>query len=266
MSNSTDPDTMVAVQTWIDGTTGVAEIARPEKFNCLSTEVWQGLEAALASFENDATVRAMLIVSKGKQFCTGADLDEVLEVRKNAQRLSEFLGLGNQVIQRLAESPLPIVCAVQGLALAGGIELVLACDVVFAGKSARFGDQHAQFGLVPGWGGSQRLTRTIGLRRALDLFYTARWLDAQTALDYGLVNYLVDRAELRPAALEYCYDLGKRSRGGLATMKRLAREGMEMALYDGVAMEHATVTQVLLEADASEGLAAFQERRDPIFP
>ena len=168
--------------------------------------------------------------------------------------------------QCMGESPLPIVCAVQGLALAGGIELVLACDVVFAGSKAQFGDQHAQFGLVPGWGGSQRLTRTIGLRRALDLFFTARWLDAEAALDIGLVNYVVKTEELRPAALAYCNDLGKRSRGGLAAMKSLARKGVEMELFEGVAMEHATTTDLLLEADASEGLAAFQERREPRFP
>ena len=266
MSQPAKSDSSAAVQIWTDGTAGVAEISRPEKFNCLSTEVWTGLEAALVAFERAPAVRSMLIVSRGKQFCTGADLDEVLEARKDAQNLSRFLALGNRVIQRLAESPLPVVCGVQGLALAGGIELVLACDVVFAGKSARFGDQHAQFGLVPGWGGSQRLTRTIGLRRALDLFYTARWLDAPSALDYGLVNYLVEDEELRAAALDYCRDLGKRSRSGLATMKRLARQGVEMPLYDGVAMEQATVTQALLEADAEEGLTAFQERRDPIFP
>ena len=107
--------------------------------------------------------------------------------------LRDFLALGHSVLDRIEASPLPVVAAVQGLCLAGGIELALACDVVFAAEDARFGDQHAAFGLIPGWGGSQRLTRAVGLRRALDLMYSARWLDAAHGACSGALSIISRR-------------------------------------------------------------------------
>jgi enoyl-CoA hydratase len=160
---------------------------------------------------------------------------------------------------------LPVVAAVHGLALAGGLEIMLACDVVFAGTGARFGDQHAQYGLVPGGGGSQRLPRIVGLRRALDLMYTNRWLDAQEAERWGLVNYVVADDELFDQALAYCEDLATKSRSGLAAMKRMSRQGLEGSLDAGLTLEAREVVDALLSDDTAEGLAAFQERRPPEF-
>jgi enoyl-CoA hydratase len=145
------------------------------------------------------------------------------------------------------------------------MELLLASDVVFAGRTARFGDQHGEFGLVPGWGGSQRLPRIVGLRRALDLFLTARWIDADEALAWGLVNYVVEDADLRKSALRYCHKLATRSRTGLAAMKQLARRGIDRSLNDGLALEVEIATEALVGCDVAEGLAAFQERRKPNF-
>ena len=150
-------------------------------------------------------------------------------------------------------------------ASAGGLELMLACDVAFAARDARFGDQHAQFGLVPGWGGSQRLPRLVGLRRALDLFYSARWIDAETALQWGLVNQVVEPERLWADALAYCKAIGTRSRGGLATMKRLARAGLDETLDAGLSIEESQAPSVILGADVGEGLEAFLARRKPNF-
>ena len=155
--------------------------------------------------------------------------------------------LGHAVLRRFEASTLPVVAACQGLCLAGGLELMLACDVVFAARDARFGDQHAQFGLVPGWGGSQRLPRLVGLRRALDLFYSARWIDAETALQWGLVNHVVAPEALAAEALAYCKAIGARSRGGLATMKRLARVGLEGTLDAGLSIEESQAPGAILE-------------------
>jgi enoyl-CoA hydratase len=160
---------------------------------------------------------------------------------------------------------LPVVAACQGLALAGGSELMLACDVIFAASDFRVGDQHAQYGLVPGWGGSQRFPRAVGLRRGLDMFFSARWIDAQTALQWGLVNYVVEGDKLNEAALEYCTKLATRSRIGIATMKRLARQGVDGTLADGLKFEEDVVTRELMNDDVSEGLAAFEARRAPVF-
>jgi enoyl-CoA hydratase len=250
----------------VSGAVGIIELARPEKFNCLSLAVYTALDAALAGFEKAGSgVRAILIRAQGKHFCTGADLDEVKALRQDADRLAYFINFGHDVLRRFEASPLPVVAACQGLTLAGGIELMLSCDVVFAAKDARFGDQHAQFGLVPGWGGSQRLPRIAGLRRSLDLLFSARWLEAEVAQQWGLVNYLCDADKLHAEALEYCNTLAQRSRVGLATMKRLAREGMEKPLADALTMEAGIACAALRDDDVSEGLAAFEARRKPVF-
>jgi enoyl-CoA hydratase len=245
---------------------GVIELARPDRFNCLSMAAYRAIDAALDDFEPAGSgVRALLIRAQGKHFCTGADLDEVKALRSDAQQMAEFIALGHRVLQRLEASELPVVAACQGLVLAGGSELMLACDVVLAASDFRIGDQHAQYGLIPGWGGSQRLPRIVGLRRALDLFFSARWIDAPTALQWGLVNQVVDAGALADTSLAYCAKLATRSREGLATMKRLARRGLELPLAEGLALEQDLAVPALLGGDVGEGLAAFEERRTPQF-
>ena len=248
-----------------DGPVGIVELARPEKFNSLSMAMTEGLQLVLDDFEAPGSgIRAVLVCAQGENFCTGADLDEVLALRADAEHVRRFIGPAHRALRRFETSPLPVVAACQGLALAGGLELMMACDVVFCAADARFGDQHAQYGLLPGFGGSQRLPRLVGIRRALDLFFSARWIDAETALQWGLVNQVVAPEALADAALDYCRMLATRSRHGLATMKRLARAGLEGSLNAGLALEEAEVVDGLLHDDASQGLAAFGARRVPL--
>ncbi|WP_418319800.1 enoyl-CoA hydratase/isomerase family protein [Piscinibacter sakaiensis] len=248
------------------GAVGVIELARPDKFNCLSMTVHEAIAGALDEFEAAGSgVRAVLIRAQGKNFCTGADLEEVEGLRGDADKVDRFLALGHKILSRFEASELPVVAACQGLALAGGSELMLACDVIFASSDFRIGDQHAQYGLVPGWGGSQRFPRMVGLRRGLDMLFSARWIDAQTALQWGLINYVVEPDKLGEASLEYCAKLATRSRVGLATMKRLARQGMGRSLEEGLQLEVNVVARELMGEDVSEGLAAFRARRPPVF-
>jgi enoyl-CoA hydratase len=261
MNDSTSPLKVSQV-----GAVGILELARPDKFNCLSSALFRAIDAALTRFEAEGSgVRALLICAQGAHFCTGADLDEVQGLRPDLQALSGMLAAGHDVLRRLEASPLPVVAACQGLALAGGLELMLACDVVFAARDARFGDQHAQFGLVPGWSGSQRLPRLVGLRRAMDLFLSARWLSADEAQQWGLVNHVCDGDKLAAEAMAYCQKLATRSRGGLALMKKLARQGLQGSLATGLALEEELAPPALQAADVTEGLAAFQARRKPQF-
>jgi len=247
------------------GPVGIIELNRPEKFNCLSVGIKNALPGAIKSLEEPGSgTRVILLRAKGKHFCTGADLDDIKAIRSDRAGLADMVR-GARVLELFEASELPVVASVHGMCLAGGLELMLACDVVFAASDARFGDQHAQFGLVPGWGGSQRLPRIIGLRRAMDLFYSARWVDAQTALQFGLVNHVVDPERLQEAALEYCQTLAERSRGGMAAMKRLARRGLDMEWTEALRFEEEVVVDVLMQEDTTEGLNAFQERRKPVF-
>jgi len=244
---------------------GIIELARPAKFNCLNRAVADGIAAALDQFEAAGDVRAILIRAQGKHFCTGADLDEVMGLRKDKAAFGAFIARGHEVLDRLEASGFPVIAAVQGLCLAGGLELMMAADVAFAAEGARFGDQHAEYGLVPGWGSSQRLPRLIGLRRAMDLFYSHRWIDAETALDWGLVNNSPADEALDDAARAYCPPLTQKPRPGLAAMKRLARDGIDMSLTDGLALERDLAVDCLTGPEADEGLAAFRERRKPNF-
>jgi enoyl-CoA hydratase/carnithine racemase len=249
----------------VEGGVGIARLNRPEKFNCLSAGVVAGLNAALDRCEADRQVRALVICGEGKNFSTGADLDEVLEARKDKAQLEAFIASGHSMLCRLEASPLPVLAAVHGLALAGGLELAMAADIVFADPAARLGCQHARYGLLPGWGGTQRLPRRVGLSRALELMYSARWLPADEALAWGLVNHVSPAGGVRSAALDFARDLARKSRTGLAAMKRLARQGLEGPLAAGLALERAEVVDGLRSADVSEGLAAFMARREPDF-
>jgi enoyl-CoA hydratase/carnithine racemase len=245
--------------------TGVVELARPNVFNCLSIEMFDEIGRALREYEQDPSMRALLIQAQGKHFCTGADLAQFKAKRASRAELDEFLQSGHVILRALEGSRLPVIAAVRGLCLAGGLELVLACDVVFADRSARFGDQHAQFGLAPGWGGSQRLPRAIGLRRAMDLFFSARWIDAETASSWGLVNYVSAEGAASRDALDYCAKLSERSADGLALMKRLARRGLDLGLGDALPMAMAEVAEPLRSAQVGEGIAAFEQKRKPNF-
>lgn len=255
----------IPVNVGAEGSVGIIELARPDKFNCLSLEVHECISRARQTFEADRDIRSILICAQGKHFCTGADLTEVKSKMSDAQALDHFIAFGMEGLRKLEQSRLPVVVAVQGLCLAGGLELMLSCDVCFAAESAQFGDQHAKYGLIPGWGGSQRLTRVVGLRRALDLMFSARWLKADEAKQAGLVNYVVPDEELRQAALDYCLKIATRSRPGIAEMKRLAREGADMSLDQQMRLERDAAVRALRSEDVAEGLDAFANRRAPAF-
>ncbi|MEM7504741.1 MAG: enoyl-CoA hydratase/isomerase family protein [Pseudomonadota bacterium] len=249
----------------VEGNIGVLELNRPDKFNCISRALVKSLNEGMDALERNPDVRAVVVHGAGKVFCTGADLTEILETREDSAALHELLDDLLQGLRRFETSPLPVIAAVHGLVLAGGLEIVMSCDIVFAARSAKLGDQHAQYGLVPGGGNSQRLTRILGRRRALDLMFTARWLEAEEACDWGLVNYVCDDDKLLDDAKAYAGKLAALSSEGLAMMKQMTDQGLDMSLPDGLALEIRMAAEGLRSADSSEGLNAFQERRAPQF-
>ncbi|MGF7160362.1 enoyl-CoA hydratase [Rhodoligotrophos appendicifer] len=244
---------------------GLITLARPDKLNCLSSAMLEGLAAALDRFEAEPAVRAILICAQGKHFCAGADLEEVKGLRQDPVALEAFFRRGHELLCRFEASDLPVVAAVQGACLAGGLELVLASDVVFAAETASFGDQHAQYGLFPGWGATQRLPRLIGMRRALDLMFTAGRLDARKAESWGLVNHVTDADKLQAEAMAYCAGFSHRSRSAIAAMKRVSRTGAEGTLTDGLESEIKAALTLVMGDDVGEGIRAFEDRRAPQF-
>lgn len=248
-----------------EGGVGIIELARPNKLNCISEGVLRTVLYAVQKFEADPTVKALLICGRGKNFCAGADLAEVKALRSSPAALRQFLELGNHTLDFIESLGKPVVAAVQGFCLAGGFELALACDVVFAAESARFGDQHAEFGLYPGWGGARRMAQVLGPKRSFDLMASARRIDANEAAAWGLVSRVVPDEQLSEVATEYCRELTKKSSAGLREMKRATLRAMYQSGDKNEGSDIEAGVKIILSDDASEGIAAFEEKRPPLF-
>ncbi|MCB1476669.1 MAG: enoyl-CoA hydratase/isomerase family protein [Rhodobiaceae bacterium] len=241
---------------------------RPEAMNAMSPRQAADLNAALDAVEADRDFRCVVITGTGRAFCAGADLKEVKALGEGEDReraRKAFLDFTRSVLRRIELFPMPVIAAVNGLALAGGLEVVLVCDLVIAAEEAKLGDQHAQFGLLPGWGGSVRLPRKIGVNRAKELMFTARHVPARTMMEWGLVNQVVPLAELETATAALAAGLEDKSPLGLAAMKRMADDGMEQPLEVALRYETAIVDGFQDSHDRQEGLRAFAEKRKPQF-
>ena len=241
---------------------------RPAALNSLSLALAEELAAAIEAAEADATVRACILTGAGRAFYAGADLLAIGDGTGGqtlAERLNLFLPPLGQAFNRIETSRLPIIAAVNGLTLAGGLELVLCCDLVIAAHPARFGDAHANYGLLPGGGGSVRLPRKIGEARAKHLMMTGGTISAAEMKEAGLVTQLVAPEDLIAAAQALVESLAEKSRPGLAYMKQLVRAAQDSSLEVGLRQELETMAAYALSNDIVEGLAAFREKRKPDF-
>lgn len=246
---------------------GIARVTlnRPDRLNAISPELLQDLDRACDAMEADAAVRVVTLTAAGRTFCAGADLRTVRELSPDPQRWSAFMGLWHRVFDRIEALPLPVIAGVHGLALAGGLELLLVADLVVADEGARLGDQHANFGLVAGGGGSQRLPRLVGARRAKELMMLGGWLTAADALAWGLVNRVVPAGTVANAVEEMAGTLAAGSGSANRTVKTLVNRAFDTDLAEGLALERRLVAQHMRSADAAEGLRAFAEKRKPVF-
>ena len=246
---------------------GIARVAlnRPAQLNAISPALLEDLDRVCAAVEDDAGVRTVTLTAAGRAFCAGADLKAVQSLVPDTQRWNGFMRLWHGVFNRIEALPVPVVAGVQGLALAGGLELILVADLVVMDATARLGDQHANFGLIAGGGGSQRLPRLIGARRAKELMLLGGWLDAEQALAWGLVNKVVPAGQVPAAVEEMARALADKSVGAARTVKRLVAEALDVALADGLETELRLAGEHMRSADAAEGLAAFAAKRTPVF-
>lgn len=246
---------------------GVARITlhRPDRLNAISPELLRDLDRACAAVEGDAGARVVTLTAAGRAFCAGADLRAVRELSPDPERWAAFTHLWHRVFDRIEALPVPVIAGVHGLALAGGLELVLVADLVVADEAARLGDQHANFGLVAGGGGSQRLPRLIGARRAKELMLLGGWLTAPEALAWGLVNRVVPAGTVAPAVEELATALAAGSGSANRTVKALVARAFDTELAEGLELERRLVAEHMRSADAAEGLRAFAEKRKPVF-
>ena len=246
---------------------GIARVVlnRPAQLNAISPELLADLDRVCEAIEGDRAVRAATLTAAGRAFCAGADLRAVQATVGDPERWAAFMALWHRVFDRIEALPVPVVAGVHGLALAGGLELVLVADLVVMDETARLGDQHANFGLIAGGGGSQRLPRLIGARRAKELMLLGGWVDAAQALHWGLVNRVAPAGQVAAAVEALARELAAKSAAASRTAKRLVDEGLDLTLAEGLALERRLAGEHMRGADAAEGLRAFAEKRAPVF-
>ena len=248
-----------------DGAVARFVLNRPAQLNAVSPDLLEDLDRACAAVEGDPTVAVVTLTAAGRAFCAGADLRVVQQLAPDPVRWREFMARWRQVYDRVERLPVPVIAGVHGLALAGGLELTLVCDLVVADEAARLGDQHANFGLVAGGGGSQRLPRLIGARHAKELMLLGGWLSAQEALAWGLVNRVVPAGTVAAAVDEMAAALAAGSGSANRTVKALVARAFDTELAAGLELERRLVAEHMRSADAAEGLRAFAEKRKPRF-
>lgn len=242
-------------------------LQRPQALNALSARTLEELEAAVEAAVVDERVRTIVFAAAGRAFCSGADLKflQTLPEHQRDDATVAFIARAAAVMDRIESQPKPTIAAVNGIAMAGGMELVLACDLVIAARGARMGDGHANYGLLPGAGASARLPRKIGLTRANYLFFTGDLVPAEDLVTAGLVNAVVDPDALDATATEWAAKIALRSPLGLSRMKQLARTSLDLPLADGIRQEQVMSALHIHSADRREGVAAFNEKRTPRF-
>ena len=232
----------------IEKKTGYALLTlnRPEAKNALSRELRAAFVAAFKDFQNDADINVVIITGSGNAFCAGFDLKELADSKGNAAEEAD-----NAMAKAIAAFDGPIIAAVNGYAVTGGFELVLACDLIVASSEAKFADTHARVGILPGWGLSQKLPRLIGLSRAKQISLTGNTIDAQRACDWGLVNEVLSPADLLPHCEQLAQDMNSCVMPVVKQYKQMIEDGFSMPLVDALEFEEAKAIESAKLASAA---------------
>ncbi len=239
-------------------------VLRHPPVNALSTALLDELATHVTSLSTTPTARAVVVTGDGPYFSAGADLKELATI--DLSRAPEIARAGQARFEAIAALPMPTIAAINGLALGGGLELALACDLRVAGESTKLGAPEVNYGLMPAYGGTQRLPRLIGLAKAQELIFTGATLPAAEALRIGLVNKVVPAGQELRAARDWAHTIGQRAPVAVRAAKRAMREGIERPMADGLAREIELFGgDVLASDDLAEGISAFVERRPPKF-
>ena len=246
-----------------DGQVSTLTINRPDKLNALSQEVLGDLRTAIEDLSRRDDVRAAVITGTGKAFVAGADIAAMRDMDEAQAR--GFGALGHEVFSTIEHLRFPVIAAVNGFALGGGCELALACDFIYASTKAKFGQPEVNLGIIPGFGGTQRLPRRVGSAMARELIYTGKMIDAAEALRVGLVNAVFEPDELLAAASKTAAEIATKGPLAVAFAKRLIRDGVDIPLPQANKRERDAFGEGFATEDQAEGMTAFLEKRAPVF-
>ncbi|MCC6314165.1 MAG: enoyl-CoA hydratase/isomerase family protein [Thermomicrobiales bacterium] len=246
-----------------DGAKAILTFTREERLNALDAPTFHDLLAALTAIDADPDIGVLILTGRGKAFVAGADITGYID--RTITEYVEFQRLGRRVYDLIERLRQPVIAAVNGYALGGGFELVLAADLVVAAESAKLGLPEAKLGLLPGGGGTQRLPRLIGRNKAKELLMTADFISADEARELGIVNRVVPDGELPSAAHALADRILKRAPLAVQMAKQLVNDGLEASLPTAITLEMGMTATLYPTADAQEGIAAFIEKRPAQF-
>ena len=243
---------------------GTITLHRPDSMNALNSEVFRELKNILEEIESDDEVAVVIITGSNKFFAAGADLKEVGEI-STPLKAHRFIQDAQAVFNMLEDLEKPVIAAVSGLALGGGCELTLACDLRIAAENAVFGQPEIKIGVIPGGGGTQRLPRIVGVTKAKELLYTGDFINAEEAYRVGLINKIVPVASLMDEARKMALKIASQPRNALKYAKMAVNEGMGMDIKSAMAYEARCFEILFSTQDQKEGMRAFIEKRKPVF-
>lgn len=244
----------------VSGKVATLTVNRPRSLNALNPATLHEIAHCIATLADQPDIRCLIITGAGdKAFIAGADIGAMVGMTAFDEK--RFAGQGLEILRRLEHLPIPVIAAVNGYALGGGTELALACDLILAGSNARFGLPEIKLGIIPGFGGTQRLARRIGLIRARELIFTGEMIDAATALRYGLVNHVHPAAELDAQVRALAARVAAQAPLAIMQAKAAINAGIEMDLDSALRFETEAVALTFATADKREGMTAFLEKR-----
>jgi enoyl-CoA hydratase len=235
-------------------------ISRPEALNALNTRFFEEMNALMDEYEGNEDLRVMVLTGEGKAFVAGADIAEM--VHKNEEEGSAFSEFGQRTFDRIEAMPFPVIAAINGFALGGGCELAMSCDFRVAGTKAKFGQPEVNLGLIPGYAGTQRLSRLTNLGDALYLLTTADMIGAEDALRMGLVQKVIEQENLLEEVRKMAQNIASKGPKAVRKVKAVTRQGYLMPFDEGEALERVEFGS-LFGNEGTEGMKAFLEKRKP---
>ncbi|MBC7248654.1 MAG: enoyl-CoA hydratase/isomerase family protein [Anaerolineae bacterium] len=249
----------------VDGAIATITMSRPEALNALNRKVLQELKDALAQVRANRAVRVVILTGEGNAFIAGADIKEMQALAAQPDAIREFTEFGQGVLRDIETLPQPVIAAINGFALGGGLEVALACDIRIASSDARLGLPEVGLGIMPGLGGTQRTTRLVGRGVASELIFTGDLIGAEEAARVGLVNRVVEPAKLMETARQLAERIASRAPVALAKAKAAILATQQLPLDEGLAFELDRAIEVMATPDRVEGMQAFIEKRQPVF-
>ena len=242
----------------------IIRLNRPEKFNALSREMILALSDVFTNLENQTDLRSVILTGTGDQaFCAGTDIAELTHLDSDcAHEMSER---GQTLCNQIENSRIPVIAAVNGIAAGGGCELALACHIRIASTNAQFSLPETKLGVIPAYGGTQRLARETGNGRALEMMLTGRTLSAAEALQFGLINHIASADDLLTEVESLAYEIARLAPLAIRACLQAVIKGAELPLAEGLALEAKLFADLFTTDDVREGTSAFLEKRSPVF-